>query len=550
MMMTNEANQREVVLQVDGLTVSLHSGREIVSDISFNVHAGETLCIVGESGSGKSVTSFAVMQLLDPAALRPTAGSIRLEGVDLLKASSQELRQLRAARMSMIFQEPMTALNPVERIGKQVVEVLEIHREGDHAGRRARVLEMFQMVKLSDPERVFNAYPHELSGGQRQRVVIAMALILRPRLLIADEPTTALDVTTQAQILRLISELQEEMGTAVLFITHDFGVVHDIADRILVMNKGRVVEEGKSADILTSPTADYTRRLICAVPSLVPVPSRELSGERVLEVEGMAKRYVMGSFPRKRHFDALHPTDLLLREGEILGVVGESGSGKTTLARCIARLVPASAGVVRLKGKSIDELSSAEKRRSRKHVQIVFQDPYRSMNSRLKLRDIIAEGMVNFDFAPAEIEKRCNELVQAVGLQPAMLDRYPHQLSGGQRQRICIARALALEPSVLICDEAVSALDVSVQEQVIKLLLDLRDRLGVAILFITHDLRVAAQLCDNVIVMRNGRVVEAGSAADILTHPRDEYTRYLIDAVPAREWNFRERVSGTVAANR
>ena len=545
--MATQAPQSEVVLEVENLTVSLHSGREIVSDINFKIHAGETLCIVGESGSGKSVTSFAVMQLLDPAALRSTGGSIRLEGVDLLKASPQRLRDLRAARMSMIFQEPMTALNPVERIGDQVLEVLEIHRDGDRAGRRERVLEMFRAVKLPDPERIFRSYPHELSGGQRQRVVIAMALILRPRLLIADEPTTALDVTTQAQILHIISELQRELGTAVLFITHDFGVVHDIADRILVMNQGRVVEEGGRLEILTAPGQDYTRMLISAVPSLVPVPVRELEDAAVLQVEGMAKDYVVGGFLKKRVFKALQPTDLDLRKGEIMGVVGESGSGKTTLARCIARLVPASAGVVRLRGTDIARLSSAELRRNRRDVQIVFQDPYRSMNARLKLRDVIAEGMVNFGFSREEIDRRCVELIEAVGLQASMLNRYPHQLSGGQRQRICIARALALDPSVLICDEAVSALDVSVQDQVIRLLLDLRDRLGVSILFITHDLRVAAQLCDSVIVMHNGEVVEAGRAADVLTAPRHDYTRFLINSVPARDWNFRERVSGAPA---
>ncbi|WP_333827491.1 ABC transporter ATP-binding protein [Pararhodobacter sp.] len=537
------AKEQDVVLEVENLSVSLHGGPEIVSGINFKVHAGETLCIVGESGSGKSVTSLAVMQILDAAALRASSGSIRLEGVDLLKASPAKLRSLRAARMSMIFQEPMTALNPVERIGDQVLEVLDIHNDGDRRGRHERVLEMFRSVKLPDPERIFSSYPHELSGGQRQRVVIAMALILRPRLLIADEPTTALDVTTQAQILHLISELQREMCTAVLFITHDFGVVHDIADRILVMNKGHVVEEGARLDILTRPKDDYTRMLISSVPSLVPVPPRDMAEDLVLEVAGMAKQYTIGSFGKRRQLNALHPTDFSLRKGEILGVVGESGSGKTTLARCVARLVKASAGSVRLVGTDIASLSAAKMRSARRDVQIVFQDPYRSMNARMKLRDVIAEGMVNFGVPAAEIRRRCVELIEAVGLQAAMLDRYPHQLSGGQRQRICIARALALDPSVLICDEAVSALDVSVQAQVIRLLLDLRDRLGVSILFITHDLRVAAQLCDSVIVMHNGQVVEAGRAVDILTTPEHEYTRYLIDAVPARGWNFQERVA-------
>jgi len=542
--MQDSQDPREIVLEVENLAVALHDGREIVSGVSFRVHAGETLCIVGESGSGKSVTSFAVMQLLDSAALRPSSGSIRLEGVDLLQASPTELRRLRAARMSMIFQEPMTALNPVEQIGEQVMEVLEIHRDGDRVSRRQRVLDMFRSVKLPDPERIFSSYPHQLSGGQRQRVVIAMSLILRPRLLIADEPTTALDVTTQAQILHLIAELQREMGTAVLFITHDFGVVHDIADRILVMNGGQVVEQGSRMQILTRPREDYTRMLISAVPDLVPVPGRELSQEAVLEVDEMTKTYLLGSWRRRQVVNALHPTSFRLRKGEIMGVVGESGSGKTTLARCVARLVSATAGRVRLHGQDIGHLSASALRASRRQVQIVFQDPYRSMNARMKLRDVIAEGMVNFGVSPERIESRCHELILAVGLQPAMLDRYPHQLSGGQRQRICIARALALDPSVLICDEAVSALDVSVQEQVIRLLLDLRDRLGVAILFITHDLRVAAQLCDSVLVMHQGAVVEAGSAASVLTRPAHDYTRYLIEAVPARDWNFRANING------
>lgn len=538
----------EVVLEVNNLSVELHTGRKIVSDISFKVHAGETLCIVGESGSGKSVTSMAVMQLLDRAALRVSSGSIILDGVDLLTASNQVLRNMRAMRMSMIFQEPMTALNPVEKVGNQVIEVLDIHNEGERSSRRKLVLEMFKSVKLPDPERIFNSYPHELSGGQRQRVVIAIALILRPRLLIADEPTTALDVTTQAQILRLISELQQEMGTAVLFITHDFGVVHDIADRILVMNHGRVVEVGNRLDILTRPEDDYTRRLISAVPSLAPVSPRSIPDDPVLEVDALTKQYVLGGFFNRRIHHALAPTSLILKKSEIMGVVGESGSGKTTLARCIARLIPQNSGSVRVHGEDLATASAAQLRERRRDIQFVFQDPYRSMNARMKLRDIISEGMVNFNFSAQEMDERCVELIEAVGLEVAMLDRYPHQLSGGQRQRICIARALALNPSVLICDEAVSALDVSVQEQVISLLMDLRDRLGVSILFITHDLRVAAQLCDTVIVMHKGEVVEAGKANDILTNPQNDYTRYLIDAVPARDWNFRERVLSGASA--
>ncbi|TNC06647.1 ABC transporter ATP-binding protein [Methylobacterium terricola] len=534
------------VLRIEGLTVSLkETGQPTVADLSLAVRAGETLCVVGESGSGKSVTSLAVMGLLDPAALAVTAGRITVDGEDVLAASPEALRRMRATRMSMVFQEPMTALNPVETVGAQVEEVLKVHGIGDAAARRRRVLEMFASVHLPDPERIHTSYPHQLSGGQRQRIVISMALILRPKLLIADEPTTALDVTTQRQILLLIRELQERFGTAVLFITHDFGVVSEIADRIVVMNRGRMVEIGSRDDVLARPRQSYTRMLVASVPSLVPPERAPGGGAEVLTVAGLAKSYgqnagLGGILRRKAGVAALHPTDMRLSRGEILGIVGESGSGKTTLARCIMRLVPPSAGSIRLDGAEIAGLSNAALRPHRRRLQIVFQDPFRSLNARLRVRDLIAEGPLNFGVSREAAYARAGDLLERVGLSREMLGRFPHQFSGGQRQRIAIARALALEPDVLVADESVSALDVSVQSQVLALLRGICDESGVGILFITHDLRVAAQICDRIAVMRRGEVVETGTAAAVLAAPTHPYTRELIAAAPGRGWNFAE----------
>jgi peptide/nickel transport system ATP-binding protein len=534
------------ILRIEGLTVSLkETGQPTVADLSLAVRAGETLCVVGESGSGKSVTSLAVMGLLDPAALAVTAGRITVDGEDVLAASPEALRRMRATRMSMVFQEPMTALNPVETVGAQVEEVLKVHGIGDAAARRRQVLEMFASVHLPNPERIHASYPHQLSGGQRQRIVISMALILRPKLLIADEPTTALDVTTQRQILLLIRELQERFGTAVLFITHDFGVVSEIADRIVVMNRGRMVEIGSRDDVLARPSQSYTRMLVASVPSLVPPERAPGGGPEVLTVAGLAKSYgqnhgLGGILRRKAGVAALHPTDMRLARGEILGIVGESGSGKTTLARCIMRLVPPSSGSIRLDGTEIAGLSNAALRPHRRRLQIVFQDPFRSLNARLRVRDLIAEGPLNFGVSRAAAYARAGELLERVGLSREMLGRFPHQFSGGQRQRIAIARALALEPDVLVADESVSALDVSVQGQVLALLRGICDESGVGILFITHDLRVAAQICDRIAVMRRGEVVETGTAAAVLAAPTHPYTRELIAAAPGRGWNFAE----------
>jgi peptide/nickel transport system ATP-binding protein len=513
--------------------------RPILTDITFDVREGETVCVVGESGSGKSVTALSIMGLLPRGSLTPTGGAILVDGEDVLTAGPMRLRELRATRMAMVFQEPMTALNPVHRVGKQIDEVLRWHTRLTRSERRERVLEMLDGAHLPHPSQIYNAYPHQLSGGQRQRIVISMAVILRPKLLIADEPTTALDVTTQAQILSLIRELQERNNTAVMFITHDFGVVSEIAERIVVMNRGQVVEIGQRSDILARPRSEYTRMLVSSVPSLIPRRRERLSGETILEVTGLDKTFVSkGLFSPRRTVLAARDVNLTIRRGEIVGLVGESGSGKSTVARCIVRLIDPTSGNIYIKGRSVTEIPRRSLRRLRQSFQIVFQDPYRSLNPRRRVGDSIIEGLVNYGMGRDAAFKRAHELLSLVGIDANVMRRYPHQFSGGQRQRICIARALALEPDLLVADEAVSALDVSVQAQILRLIQELRTVTGIGVLFITHDLRVAAQICDTVIVMRNGRVVESGVAENILTSPRQDYTRALIDAAPGRHWDF------------
>ncbi|MBB1594516.1 ABC transporter ATP-binding protein [Achromobacter sp. UMC46] len=533
------------ILAIRNLSVEVGgAGNRVVRNLSLDVHAGETVCVVGESGSGKSVTSLAVMGLLPPGILSISAGSVRVEGEDVATASQRRLREMRATRMAMVFQEPMTALNPVHTVGKQVDEVLRLHRKRMSAAeRRAKVLDMFRSVHLPDVERIFDAYPHQLSGGQRQRIVIAMALILEPKLLIADEPTTALDVTTQKQILALIKELQVKHQTAVLFITHDFGVVAEIADRIVVMNRGDLIESGTRNEILAEPKQSYTRRLVSSVPSLVPTRRDAPDGQPVLHVKGLGRTYAGKNslFSRKTAQKVIAATDvnLTLRKGEILGIVGESGSGKSTVARCIVRLIEPTAGHMMMGGEDLSTLSGSALRPVRRRIQIVFQDPYRSLNPRRTVGESIIEGLLNFGMPRDQALKRAGETLTVVGLSPDAMRRYPHQFSGGQRQRICIARALVMDPEILVADEAVSALDVSVQAQVLELLEQVRQRTGVGVLFITHDLRVAAQICDTIMVMQRGKVVETGSAETVLTEPRHEYTRALIDAAPGRDWDFR-----------
>ena len=539
--MTAQATASGTILSIRNLTVALPASgdrRHAVEDLSLEIRPGEIVCVVGESGSGKSVTAQSVMGLLPKGQLQPLAGSIALEDENLLTASSERLRHLRGSRMAMIFQEPMTALNPVLTVGAQIAEVLTIHTTLDDQACRARVLEMMAAVHLPDPERMIDAYPHQLSGGQRQRIMIAQALILDPALLIADEPTTALDVTTQAQILKLIREMQVRRGTGVLFITHDFGVVADIADRVVVMQHGRLVESGTRDEIILRPQHPYTKMLISSVPSLKPPPRPPATGPVALETHDLCKTYqgTGGFFEKPRVVRAADQVTLSLRRGETLGVVGESGSGKSTVARCIARLLDPSSGSILLDGENIATLPESRLRKHRKNVQIIFQDPFRSLNPRRTVGDSIIEGPTNFGTSPQEALARARDLMQLVGLSPDALSRYPHQFSGGQRQRISIARALAMQPHVLIADEAVSALDVSVQAQVLQLLDQIRTQFDLALLFITHDLRVAAQICDRILVMQKGQVVEQGPTTDIFNAPEHPYTQALFEAAPGHDF--------------
>ncbi len=533
------------VLEIEGLTVSLPaaSDREFaIKDVTFNVEESEIVCIVGESGSGKSVTAFSVMGLLDRRSLVPVAGAIRLQDRDLLKLGDRELRRLRGERMSMIFQEPMTALNPVMRVGEQIAEMHEIHSGMSKPKRNERVLRALEDVRLPEPDRIFSSYPHQLSGGQRQRIMIAMALLLEPVLLIADEPTTALDVTTQAKILSLIKDLQSSRGMGVMFITHDFGVVAEIANRVVVMQNGLVVEQGPVEEVLQSPKHPYTRLLIDAVPSIEPPDKPARSGKVALETERLNKVYSSaGWVGRSSTVKAAQDVSLTLRRGETLGIVGESGSGKSTVARCIVRLIDPTSGAVLIDGVDIADMRQNRLRRLRHQIQIVFQDPYRSLNPRRSVGKSIVEGPMNFGVPEDEAWRRAKDLIEVVGLSADSLDRYPHQFSGGQRQRICIARALVMEPIILIADEAVSALDVSVQSQVLDLLDSIRRNFQLAVLFITHDLRVAAQICDRIIVMQNGRVVETGSTSALFSDPKDPYTRELLAAAPGRAWQAGSR---------
>jgi peptide/nickel transport system ATP-binding protein len=530
------------VLSVQELTVALPTGGdrpEAVSGVSFEVNQEEIVCLVGESGSGKSVIAQSILGLL-PKTLRVTGGSIVLEGENLLAASERRLRELRGARMSMIFQEPMTALNPVMRCADQIDEVLRIHTALEKSERDRKTASLLREVALPEPERILASYPHQLSGGQRQRIMIAMALALEPALLIADEPTTALDVTTQAQILSLVIELQKEHGMGVLFITHDFGVVAEIAHRVAVLREGRLVELGAKLEVLQRPRHEYTKMLIRSVPTLVPHQRAvDPAAPVVLGAKQLSKTYVdRGWLGTRRQVQAATDVSLEVRRGQTLGIVGESGSGKSTVARCIVRLIEPSGGEIRLGGTDIARLRARKLRPLRSRIQIVFQDPYRSLNPRRSIGEAIIEGPLNYGVPRAQALERARRLMQLVQMDPASLGRYPHQFSGGQRQRICIARALAMEPELLVADEAVSALDVSVQAQVLALLAEIRSRLELAMLFITHDLRVASQVCDHVAVMQAGRVVEYGPAREVFLAPRHEYTRALFAAAPGRGFAF------------
>ena len=534
------------LLEIRNLCVALPAGSErafAVQDVCIDVPRGQTVCVVGESGSGKSVMANAVMRLLPRGVLQVTGGDIVLEGQNLLALDAAAMRGLRGSRMGMVFQEPMTALNPVMTVGDQIDEVLLVHGVQDRAVRAQRVLALLADMHLPEPATLRHRYPFQLSGGQRQRILIAMAMALEPHLLIADEPTTALDVTTQAQILKLIKELQLRHGIGVLFITHDFGVVADIADQVVVMRQGLVVERGPASAVLDHPQHPYTRALIDAVPRLRATHTGSTAPRApVLEIDAVCKSYRTrgsGLFGGRGQTLALDQVSLRIGEGETVGLVGESGSGKTTLGQCVMRLLDIDAGALRFGGQPIHALRGAALKALRPQIQMVFQDPFASLNPRHCVGRIITENVILSGVAPHEAQRRMDEVLRLVGLDPSAARRYPHEFSGGQRQRIGIARALVMQPRLIVADEAVSALDVSVQQQVLELLRDVRQRLGLSMLFITHDLRVASQICDRIAVMHKGRIVETGTVEAIARAPAHPYTRQLFQAMPGQAWEQR-----------
>jgi len=526
----------EPLLSVRDLSVAFHQGGDMslaVDRVSFDILPGEVMALVGESGSGKSVTASSILKLLPyPSASHPS-GEIVFDGRDLLKASEPELRRVRGDDITMIFQEPMTSLNPLHTVEKQIGEILELHNGITGQAARIRILELLNQVGIREPEKRLKAYPHELSGGQRQRVMIAMALANRPKLLIADEPTTALDVTVQAQILDLLKGLKGEHGMSMLFITHDLGIVRKFADRVCVMTKGRIVEAGTVEDVFTDPQHAYTRHLLSSEPRGEPPP---LDPSKPVVMEGKDIRVwfpIKAGLLRKvvDHVKAVDGVDLTLRAGETLGVVGESGSGKTTLGLALARLI-SSEGRIAFIGNDIDRFSFKEMRPFRDRLQVVFQDPYGSLSPRMSVGEIVAEGLKVHESALSadQRDERVAWALTEVGLDPATRWRYPHEFSGGQRQRIAIARAMVLKPRFVMLDEPTSALDMTVQAQVVDLLRDLQKKHDLAYLFISHDLKVVKALANHVIVMRLGKVVEEGPAEQIFKAPKQDYTRALMAA--------------------
>ena len=535
--MSTATNPRaQPLLDVRDLQVAFRSGSTTslaVKGVSFHIDKGETVALVGESGSGKTVSALSILRLLPyPAASHPS-GEIVFDGADILALPEAALRRIRGRRISIIFQEPMTSLNPLQTIEAQVGEVLKIHRGLDDAATRVRVLELLAKVGIREPEKRLKAFPHELSGGQRQRVMIAMALANEPDLLIADEPTTALDVTIQAQILELLADLQREMGMGMLLITHDLGIVRRLAERVYVMKNGEVVEQGATEAIFQAPKHAYTRHLISAEPKgLAPVT--DLTAPVVLETDNIKVWFpIRKGLLRKTvdHVKAVDGLSLKLRAGETVGVVGESGSGKTTLGLALLRLI-SSQGPIAYVGKRIDGFDSAQMRPLRREMQVVFQDPYGSLSPRLSVGQIIEEGLLiqqpQLDYGARRA--RVSKALAEVGLDGGMQDRYPHEFSGGQRQRIAIARAMVLEPKFVMLDEPTSALDMSVQAQIVDLLRDLQTKRRLAYLFISHDLKVVRALCNYVLVMRNGKVVEEGPAVEIFERPQADYTKALLAA--------------------
>ena len=520
------------LLEVRDLAVSF-GATTAVKQVSFTLERGQTLALVGESGSGKSVSALSILQLLPYPHARHPGGSIRLRGEELIGASPVRLREVRGNQIAMVFQEPMTSLNPLHSIEKQIGETLLLHKGLSGARLRERIVELLNLVGLPDAAQRLNALPHELSGGQRQRVMIAMALANDPDILIADEPTTALDVTIQAQILKLLKELQERLGMAILFITHDLSIVRKMADRVCVMQAGEVVETGAVAELFANPRHPYTRQLLAAEPRGEPPPEREDASEVMvgddLKVWFPLKRGWLGRVAD--HVKAVDGVNVRVREGQTLGVVGESGSGKTTLGLALLRLL-SSKGAICFQGQRIDELSGKTLRPLRKSMQIVFQDPFGSLSPRLSVGEIVEEGLLVHGLAGDRAARRARiaQALEEVGLDPNTQDRYPHEFSGGQRQRIAIARALALQPRLLVLDEPTSALDVSVQAQIVDLLRELQRRHRLAYIFISHDLRVVRALANHLLVMKNGRVVEAGPARRVFEQPEHPYTQALLAA--------------------
>ena len=526
----------EPLLSVRDLSVAFHQGgREslAVDRVSFDIQRGEIVALVGESGSGKSVSAASVLKLLPyPAASHPS-GQILFDGRDLMTASEPELRAVRGNDITMIFQEPMTSLNPLHSIERQISEILALHQGLQGASARARVLELLHQVGIREPEKRLTAFPHELSGGQRQRVMIAMALANRPKLLIADEPTTALDVTVQAQILELLGRLKTEHGMSMLFITHDLGIVRKFADRVCVMTKGKIVEAGPVEDIFERPQHAYTKKLLASEPRGEP-PLLDETKPIVMQGEDIRVWFpIKAGFLRRTvdHVKAVDGVDLTLRAGQTLGVVGESGSGKTTLGLALSRLI-SSKGRISFIGKDIDAFSYSEMRPLRDRLQIVFQDPFGSLSPRMSVGEIIAEGLKVHEkqLTAEERDSRVAWALEEVGLDPATRWRYPHEFSGGQRQRIAIARAMVLKPRFVMLDEPTSALDMTVQAQVVDLLRDLQAKHDLAYLFISHDLKVVKALANELIVMRGGKVVEKGPAAEVFAAPKADYTRALMAA--------------------
>jgi microcin C transport system ATP-binding protein len=526
----------ERLLDVKDLSVAFSQGGRTtlaVDKVSFSIAKGETLALVGESGSGKSVSALSILKLLPyPSASHPS-GSVIFKGEEMLDSDERDLRRVRGNDITMIFQEPMTSLNPLHTVERQIGEILELHQNVKGEAARARIIDLLTKVGVRDPETRLLDYPHQLSGGQRQRVMIAMALANNPDLLIADEPTTALDVTVQAQILKLLKDLQAEFGMAMLLITHDLGIVRHMADKVLVMQRGKAVETGDAKEVFANPQHPYTRLLLTAEPKGAPPPS-DVSAPVVLETKNLKVWFpIKRGFFRKTvgHIKAVDGVDATVRSGQTLGVVGESGSGKTTLGLAILRLIRSEGPIVYM-GRNIDGYNTAMMRPLRKEMQIVFQDPFGSLSPRLSIQQIVEEGLTvqGRDLGYGERREIVAKALTEVGLDPSTMDRYPHEFSGGQRQRIAIARALALEPKFIMLDEPTSALDMSVQAQIVDLLREIQQKHNLAYLFISHDLKVVRALANEVIVMRNGVTVESGPTAEVFSNPRTDYTKALIAA--------------------